>query len=378
MAQIAQRILDQRNSSLRPPLGAVPAGAVSLALGEPDFPAPPAVQQAAIDAIAAGNTHYTDQHGIVELRRAVLKALPGPDQGWGVDNVVITHGATAGLGATFFALLNPGDRVVIPEPAYSLYADQVTLAGGIVDYVPLGEDLHFDFAALKQALPGARMLVFSNPSNPNGVVHTRKELSRLAELLEGSETLVVADEAYSSLVLSEDPFVSALEIEGLADRTLYVQTMSKKYCMTGWRVGYVAGGEDLIAAIAQFHRTFNGSVSEPAQLAALAAFGVPEHELAGMREEYLRRRDFVVAGLAEIPHIRAVTPTGAFYCFFSYDVPTPSAEIAADLAQRGVVVRAGAEYGPHAEGHIRLSFAASMEDLQRGLAIIRDYFTALP
>ena len=287
---------------------------------------------------------------------------------------MVTHGATAGLGALFFALIEPGDKVVIPQPAYSLYADQVVLAGGTVEFVPMGKDLHFDFDKLAVALEDAKMVVFSNPSNPNGIVHTRAELEKLAELLDGKDTLVVSDEAYSALTYTSERFTSALEVDGLQERTLYVQTFSKKYCMTGFRVGYVAGAKDLIAAIAQLHRTFNGSVSEQAQLAALAAVSLPESVVTPMLDEYAQRRDLVVQLLGNIPHIRLVEPEGAFYAFFSYDVDVPSSQVASELAELGVLVRAGAEYGPDAEHHIRLSFAASQSDIERGIGLIRTYF----
>jgi aspartate aminotransferase len=374
MSPIAHRILAQRAASLRPPLGVVPPGAVSLALGEPDFSPPQEVIDASVQAVEQGRVNYTDQHGIAELRDALLQALPARPASWDRNNVVVTHGATGGLGAIFFALIEPGDKVVIPQPAYSLYADQVVLAGGTVEFVPMGSDLHFDFEKLAVALQGAKMVVFSNPSNPNGIVHTREELEKLAQLLDGTDTIVVSDEAYAALTYTEAPFISALEVEGLQQRTLYVQTFSKKYCMTGFRVGYVAGDKELIAAIAQFHRTFNGSVSEPAQLAALAAIQLPETTFAPMLGEYRRRRDLVVHLLNDVPHIHLVQPEGAFYAFFAYDTGQDSSQVAADLADRGVLVRAGAEYGPDAEGHIRLSFAASQDDIQRGIGIIRDYF----
>src|SRR5699024_1504549 len=168
----------------------------------------------------------------------------------------------------------------------------------------MGKDLHFDFDQLATALDGAKMAVFSNPSNPNGIVHTRDELEKLAQLLDSTDTLVVSDEAYSALTYTAEPFTSALEVPGLQERTLYVQTFSKKYCMTGFRVGYVAGAKDLIAAIAQMHRTFNGSVSEQAQLAALAAVSLPESVVTPMLEEYAQRRDLVVRLLNDVPHVQ--------------------------------------------------------------------------
>ena len=376
MSPIAHRILAQRAASLRPPLGVVPPGAVSLALGEPDFSPPQEVIDASLQAVEQGRVNYTDQHGIAELRDALLQALPARPASWDRNNVVVTHGATGGLGAIFFALIEPGDKVVIPQPAYSLYADQVVLAGGTVEFVPMGSDLHFDFDKLAVALQGAKMVVFSNPSNPNGIVHTREELEQLAQLLEGTDTIVVSDEAYAALTYTEAAFTSALEVAGLQQRTLYVQTFSKKYCMTGFRVGYVAGDQELIAAIAQFHRTFNGSASEPAQLAALAAIQLPETTFAPMLEEYRQRRDLVVHLLNDVPHIHLVQPEGAFYAFFAYDTGQDSSQVAADLADRGVLVRAGAEYGPDAESRIRLSFAASQDDLERGIGIIRAGFAA--
>lgn len=378
MSHIAQRILDQRASSLRPPLGVVPAGAISLALGEPDFPTPEPIANAGNKAVSEGNTRYTDQHGLRSLREKLVSALPSSptNKDWDADNVVVTHGATAALGAVFFALLSPGDKVVIPEPAYSLYADLVTLAGGEVVYAKLGKDLHFDIEELKEKLPGAKAIVFSNPSNPNGIVHTKHELEELGKLLEGSSTLVISDEAYSSLTYSGHDFTSALEVESLAPRTLYVQTFSKKYAMTGWRVGYVAGDKELIAAIAQFHRTFNGSLNNAAQIAAEAALDLPDSALQPMLDEYAARRELMVELLNEVPGIETVKPEGAFYSFIHYEVDKPSVQVARELGDAGVIVRAGAEYGPSAEHHIRISFAASQEEIRRGFSIIRDYFAS--
>ncbi|WKD60294.1 Aspartate aminotransferase [Corynebacterium ciconiae DSM 44920] len=373
----AQRIADQRASSLRPPLGAVPDGAVSLALGEPDFPTPAAIAEAGISAVHNGNTRYTDQHGLCEVRQAILEDLPRTPitSEWNAaDNIVLTHGATAGLGALFFALISPGDKVVIPQPAYSLYADQVTLAGGEVVFAEFGPDLHFDRAELERVLPGARMIIFSNPSNPTGIVHRREELDMLAELTAGTDTLVVADEAYSSLTYTEQPFSSALEVAELRERLLYVQTFSKKYCMTGWRLGYVAGPAAAISAIGQFHRTFNGSISHATQLAGAAAMRLPEAELEPIHRAFASRRNLVAQELDSIEGVTLFPPEGAFYAFFRYGAPLPSAQVAEELAERGVIVRAGAEYGPSGESHIRISFAASEEDLRRGLGIIRDYF----
>ncbi|MEV4286308.1 aminotransferase class I/II-fold pyridoxal phosphate-dependent enzyme [Nonomuraea bangladeshensis] len=367
----ASRIEDLRRQSRRPALAPAPPGAVSLAMGEPDFPTPAPVIEAAAAALRAGHTHYADQKGLPELRAALASRLPGrPGRAWTADDIVVTHGATAALAAVVLAMIGPGDRVVVPEPAYSLYADLVVLAGGTVDFVPLAADLHWDLDALAAALPGAAMMIFSNPSNPTGIVHREQELKALGDLLDGSDTLVVSDEAYHRLVYPGHVMTSALEVDSLRDRTVYVQTFSKTYAMTGWRVGYLTGPREVVDATAHVHRTHNGSLNTAVQHAALAALDLPDGVVDAMVERYRRRRELVVGRLSGVPGLRLVPPEGAFYGFLRYDAGLPSEAVARELAERKVLVRAGAEYGPSGEGHVRISFAASEDDLRTGLARI--------
>jgi aspartate aminotransferase len=377
MASPAQRILDLRAASKRPALAPAPAGAVSLAMGEPDFDTPQEVIDAAIEALKNGETHYADQQGLPALRDAIAESLPyfGDASPWSKDNIVVTQGATAALGALILSHVGPGDRVVIPHPAYSLYADLVVLAGGEVDYVSLASDLHFDFDVLEKALAGARMIIFSNPSNPNGIVHSKEELEKLGELVRGTDTIVVADEAYCALTYAGHAFTSSLEIASLADNIVYVQTFSKTYAMTGWRVGYVAGAPELVAAVAHFHRSFNGSLNSAAQFAALKALSLPDSAIEAMKQEYAKRREMVVEALNNVPGITLFQPEGAFYAFIRYNKDLPSTEVVKELTQAGVMTRAGSEYGPNGEGHVRISFAASTDDLAKGLDILKNYFS---
>jgi aspartate/methionine/tyrosine aminotransferase len=368
------RIAELRAYSRRPALTPAPPGAVSLAMGEPDFPTPRPVIEAAAKALRDGHTHYADQKGLPDLRAALADRLPGSGaRPWTADDVVVTHGATAALAAVVFAMVGPGNRVVIPEPAYSLYADLVMLAGGTVDWVPLAPDLHWDLDALAARLPGATMMIFSNPSNPTGIVHRVGELEALGELLAGTDTLVVADEAYHRLVYPGHELVSTLDIASLRDRTVYVQTFSKTYAMTGWRVGYLAGPPAVVDAAAHVHRTVHGSLNTSVQLAALAALDLPAATLDAMADAYRARRELVVAELNGIPGLHLTPPEGAFYGFLRYDLDRPSERVTRELAERGVMVRAGAEYGPSGEGHVRISFAASEDDLRTGLARIVRY-----
>jgi aspartate aminotransferase len=221
------------------------------------------------------------------------------------------------------------------------------------------------------------MIVFSNPCNPTGIVHTRGELEHLATQLRGTATLVVADEAYESIVFDGNDFVSALSIDDLRDRTVYCQTLSKTYAMTGWRVGYLAGPPEVVAAAGRVHRTFNGSVNAAVQRAALSALAHGPELAEPMTSAFRERRDVIMKRIAEIPGFDAPAPEGAFYAFARYELPLPSTEVTAALKEAGVLVRAGAEYGPSGEGALRLSFAASIDDINTALDRIADVLAGL-
>ncbi|WP_116950633.1 pyridoxal phosphate-dependent aminotransferase [Jiangella endophytica] len=369
----AGRADDLRAASLRPALAPPPPGAVSLAMGDPDFATPAAIVDAAAQALRDGHTHYADQQGHPSLRAAIAERLPGA-RSWTASDVLVTHGATAGLASLILATVNPGDRVVIPEPAYSLYADLVVLAGGRAVHVPLARSLHWDLDRLHAALPGARLVIFSNPANPTGVVHTRDELRALAAMLEGSDTLVVADEAYHRFVYAGHEFCSALSVDALAHRTVYVQTFSKTYAMTGWRVGYLVGPRPVVEAAALVHRTVNGSVNTAAQIAAVSALSLDDAALRPMLEAYEQRRNLVADELSGANGVALVPPEGGFYAFVRYEGDHPSVDVTLGLRDHGVIVRAGSEYGPSGEGHVRISFAAGADDLRTGLHRMRSYF----
>jgi Aspartate/tyrosine/aromatic aminotransferase len=358
--------------SLRAAQPATNAEIVSLAMGEPGFDTPPSVRLVAHAAIESGHTHYAHPNGDPELRQALADTLnrehatPFTDQ-----DVLVTHGGTGGLAAAILAVIDPGDIVVLADPTYSLYADLVRLAGGTVRAVPLGADLHFDLDALARVLKGTRMFVLCNPSNPTGIVHTRAELDALGEMLDGTDTLVLADEAYSELVYTDAAFTSALDVSALAERSLYCQTFSKAYAMTGWRIGYLAGDRDIITAAVRIHSLTAGPLNAATQRAALHAVLHPPVEIGLMREAYRARRDQMVDALAAIPGLRLNKPDGAFYAFPSFDADLNAVEMTAHLRRHGVAVRPGSEFGAAGERHIRLSFAADPEHIDVGVERIR-------
>ena len=348
------------------------ADLVSLAMGEPNFPTPAVIYDAAEAALHRGRTHYSPLMGEDGLREALGETI-GRLTAAPVDpaDILITHGGTAGITAAILGIVDPGDRVVVPDPTYSLYADAVHLAGGELVPVPLQADLHWDLDALATALRGAKLFVFCNPSNPTGIVHTRAELEALGEMLRGTATVVLSDEAYSELNFTNEPFTSAIAVDALVERTLYCQTFSKSYAMTGWRVGYLWGPRPLIKAAARVHATVNGSVNTAVQDGALAALRDGGSALAQMREAYRARRELLAGELSGVPGLELSRPEGAFYLFPRYDLDLPATDVVARLREAGVAVRPGSEFGAAGEHHLRISYAADEASLRSGAARLR-------
>jgi aspartate aminotransferase len=365
-------------TSLRPSFTPVP-GLISLAAGEPDFDTPADIVDAAVTALRGGHTRYVDPLGDGELRDAIaLSVTQTAGAPYRREQILVTHGSSAGLAAAIIAIVNPGDRVVIPEPTYSLYADLVELAGGTPVFVPLRADYHLDLDALAAALSGARLLVLCTPGNPTGVVLRADEWAAVAGLVTRSDAYVLADEAYYALVYDSVPFVSGLSYEALRDRLVYAQTFSKAYAMTGWRLGYLAGPPAVVRAAGVIHRAFNGTSNAFVQRAGLTALRDGTRQAQAWLPEYAERRRLALERLNAIDGLHAAAPEGGFYIFVRYDAPVASADLAKRMIAGGVMLRAGREYGPSGEGHFRISFATSVENLNAGIDRIEAVFAALP
>jgi aspartate/methionine/tyrosine aminotransferase len=341
---------------------------ISLAAGDPDFATPEHISQALTDAVAAGATHYAQLVGDPELRAALGEQMTEVSgRRFDASHVTITHGASGGLAAAIFALVDPGTRVIVPEPTYSLYADLTWMAGGEVTFVRHQPDLHLDLDGIEAAAPGARLVVICNPCNPTGAVYTQDELEDLAEVAEEHDLLVIVDEPYDHIVYDGVDFVSSLEIPSLADRLLYVNTFSKTYAMTGWRIGWVAGPADVIEAIGTVHRAFNGPVNSAVQRAALVALTEPTDWPERMRREYQARRDIVGRMVAGVPGLELVEPEGSFYAFIRYGGEVPSVEVVRRALEQGVAIRPGSEFGPGGEGYVRVAFSTGRQRLIEGM-----------
>lgn len=361
------------------PTGRPGPGVISLQLGEPDFDTPAPITEAAIEALRSGYTHYVDFSGDPELRGVLAETVSRTaGERYAADQIFVTHGGTAGITSTVMAVTNPGDRIVIPDPNYSLYADAAYLTGAVPVFVPTTADFHLNIERLDQALRGARMLVLCHPCNPTGAVYRRDELEAVVELAERHDVLVFSDEAYCDLVYDDREFVSLLTFAALRKRLIFCQTFSKTFAMTGWRCGYLAGPREIVKAIGFINRTYNGAPNAAVQRAALAAAKIGPSLAEPMRREYAKRRSLMVEHARRIDGLDAQPPEGTFYLFARCDVGVSSLELTAALMEGGVAVRAGSEYGPTGEGHVRFSFATSPENIVEGLARVKAVFERLP
>ncbi len=353
-------------------------GSISLASGDPDFPTPDYIQHALIEAIQNGYTHYADGQGDPQLRQALAERA-ARTSGRPVEpgQVVVTHGGSAALSAALLATINPGERVLLPEPTYSLYADLIQLVGAQPVFVPSTADLHLDLDAIGAAADGAKMLILCHPCNPTGVVYRRDELEGVGRLAARHDLLVLSDEAYDHIVFDDIPFVSTFAIAALRDRLIYCQTFSKTYAMTGWRVGYLIAPQPIASAAARMHRTVNGPMNAAVQRAALAAVTTETDWPERMCREYAERRKLALELLADCPGIHITPPEGTFYAFIRYDADVPAPDVVAVARERGVAIRGGTEYGPSGRNHVRIAFSSSRSDLTTGLRRLLPLFSTL-
>jgi len=361
-------------------LAAAGKDVIDLSVGEPDFPTPEHVCRAAEAAIRAGRTKYTPAAGIPALREAVAAdATRRTGLPVRAAQVVVSNGAKHALHNVFTALLDPGDEVVVPTPYWVSYAELIKLTGArpVLIETRIEDNFTLSPEALRAALtPRTRMLLLCSPSNPTGVVYTPEELGRLADVAIAADLAVVADEIYDQLLFDGRQAVSFPTLRpGLADRTVVVAGVSKTYSMTGWRIGWTISPEQLAKAMGSLQSQETSNPSSISQYAALEALTGPQACVGAMCAEFQKRRDLVATRLRGMPGVRLPEIGGAFYAFF--DIRAPLARAAsrgistsiqwceALLDQELVALVAGSAFG--AEGHVRMSFAASEDKLQAGL-----------
>jgi len=357
--------------------------AIYLNIGEPDFPTPAHIVEAAKQAMDRGDTHYTPDEGILELREAIAER-ESEKLGLKLDeeNVVVTAGGTGGTYASLMASVDPGDEVMVPSPYYSGYYYAVRMTGGTLVGVRQVEERGFqiDACELEQKIsPRTKAMIVVSPNNPTGVVLTEDTLKMTAEIACENDLLVISDEVYDQFVFS-GKFRSIATLPGMSERTVVVNSFSKTYAMTGWRIGYVVGPKEIMGQIAKASHSTMVCVNSIAQYAALAALRGSQEPTKRMLETYRTRRRLLVDALKSIPQFSLVEPQGAFFAFpnISATGMTSMDMFKYLLREARVVVLPGYPFfGAEGENHIRLSYTTSTDRLKEAIERIREAMSKL-
>jgi len=345
---------------------------ISLGIGEPDFTTPQPIIEAGVQSLREGETHYTSNRGILELRQAVsnhIHKLYGVRYD-PVNEIIITVGVSEALYLTFSALLNPGDEVIIPTPCFVSYQAEVILAGGkpVEVYTNMEEDFQPDPAVIEKAIrPNTKAILLGYPNNPTGAVCSQERLQAIADIAQKHDILVISDEIYDRLVYGHE-HVCFPSLPGMQERTLLLGGFSKSYAMTGWRVGYAAGPASVIEGLVRIHQYSVMSAPTTAQYGALKALQVGEPYVQEMRREYDRRRKLIHKGLNDLG-LPTFEPHGAFYVFSSIHSTGMDDETFAErlLMEEKVAVVPGSAFGDAGKGFVRCSYATNYELIEKAL-----------
>ena len=369
---VSQRAREVEISGIRKMFEAAPPNALNLGLGEPDFEPPAEVIDALCNAVRGGMNHYGPSAGLPALRERIAERYQDRDADTSRENVIITASGSEGLMATALALYDPGDEVLVPNPGFVLYSPHAKLAGATpVPYV-LDERHRFlpDLDDLEAKISArTRAIVVNSPSNPTGGVFPAAVVERLVAFADHHDLTIVSDEVYEEMVY-EGEFAS---FWGRGDRAVIVNSFSKTFAMTGWRLGFLVAPRALAVELNKIHYHIMACPSTPAQVAALAGLNADPAATRAMIREFRARRALITKGLNRVPGLSCVPPAGAFYAFPKFDWPGTAAEVAGALLQRGLISTPGDAFGSLGAGHLRLSFAASRPNLTKALAILRQY-----
>ncbi len=357
-------------------------GGISLGIGEPDFVTPWHIRDAGIYSLEKGFTKYSPNAGLSELRRSISRYLKRRfDLDYeGVGQVLVTVGGSEGLDLTFRCLLEPGDEVIIPSPSFVCYAPLVSMLHGVPVQVETMQADEFRLTAreLKEAItPRTKAVVLPFPNNPTGAIMGRRDLEELADVLRGTDIMVISDEIYSELTYGQH-HVSMANLPDMYERTVVVNGFSKAYSMTGWRLGYVCGPKPLIAAMTKLHQYAIMCAPTTSQYAAIEALNNGDGDIEAMKEEYDGRRRFLVDGFRRLG-LECFEPRGAFYTFPCIRSTGLTSEEFCDrfLAAEHVAVIPGSAFGPGGEGYVRACYAASMKDLAEALERLERFLKSM-
>jgi len=361
------------------------ADVVDFGAGEPDFPTPDNIKEAAVKALAANFTKYTNTGGTQELREAICERHR-LDFGtnYSPQECMVTVGGKHAIFNLMQALIDPGDEVIIPVPYWVTYKDVVNYAGGVCVFVETDENAGFEVTAAmieRHVTPKTKLVIINSPSNPSGAVISKEEFQKILDVTSRRDIFLLTDECYSHFVYDGTPFSIAASPKA-KDTVVVAGSLSKMYAMTGWRVGYALAPTPIIGAMTKLQSHSTSNPTSIAQKAAVEAMRGPQDSIGIMLAEYRRRRDFVVNRLLQIPGISITMPKGAFYAYPNVSVAYQSGKVknslqfaTALLEQAQVAVVPGEAFGT--DDHVRISYATSMTELERGLDRIHKFIDGL-
>lgn len=353
---------------------------IDFTLGDPDIQPHQNIKDAGCVAIQAGRTRYSQNAGLLELREIIanyyirkesLSYNP-------VTEVIVTVGAMEGLYLTLLSMLNPNDEVIIPAPYYVNYGQMVSMCGGIPVIVdkPTKEPLTFDIIDIEKAItPHTKAVIINTPSNPSGKIISWSKIEAIAELARKHDLYVIADEVYKCLIYGEDKFRSIVSIDGMRDRTVLINSLSKEFCMTGWRIGYVMANADIIANMTKLQENVCACAPLPSQYAAIEALGSNEDYSANMKAIFTERRDMLVNGIKSIDGLSCISPDATFYLMVDISsTGLDSFTFACKLLEKAhVAVVPGITYGDSCDKYVRIAFTLDLDRIKIGVERIADF-----
>lgn len=351
---------------------------ISFTVGEPDFITPSPIIDVACENWKRGLTHYTPNSGIAELRKAIAQyhqndLMPDPD-----TQIMVGCGATEVIQMALFTIVDPGDEVLVVAPVWPNYLGQIKMCGAVAKLVPSYEKNRFipTLADIEAAItPRTKCLILNSPSNPTGAVMEQSVVEQIADLVRDRDIYIIADEVYSRLVYS-DNFYSITKCEGLQDRIIYINSFSKMFAMTGWRLGYAVAAPEIIGNMTKMHENGASCLPAPSQIAAAWALLNCDSEIQRMCKIYRKRRDLMCDGINRlVPGMSCIVPEGAFYVFANIKATgMSSVDFCMDLLEEtGVVIVPGSGFGAVGEGFVRFTYATSEENISEGISRIAEY-----
>jgi len=365
---IAERVKDMKSRGI---------DIIDLSWGEPDFSTPHHIVTAAIQAMESGQTKYTQSMGIPELRIAISEKLKRENNlSYSPEEILVTPGCKQAILYAFLAFLDPGDEVLIPEPCWLSYADQIAVAGGKFVPIPSSEKQRFKVSQrelIGKTTDRTKIILINNPTNPTGILWEREDLQIIADIAKERDLIVISDEIYERILFDEKEYLSIASLPDMKSRTIVINGFSKSYCMTGFRIGYAVSTTSIIREMLKIHQHSATCAPSISQAAALAALRGDQSFVNTMVKHYEERRNVFVEGINKIAGLSCIEPDGTFYVFVNIkNLGMSSIEAANHLLEKhGIATVPGSAYGESGEGYLRFSLTQPEERLIEALNRIK-------